>query len=65
MLVEKYGWTVQKSLFPETNQNSTFSHIRENKKMLNITSKYFSFFNNILLLLIIIHEYLHRIGTSV
>ena len=65
MLVEKYGWTVQKSLFAETNQNSTFSHIRENKKMFNITSKYFSFFNNILLLIIIIHEYLHRIGTSV
>ena len=44
MLVEKYGWAIQKSLFAETNQ--TFSHTRENSKMFNITSKYFSFFNN-------------------
>ena len=27
-------------------QDSIFSHTRENSKMLNITSKYFSFFNN-------------------
>ena len=40
MLVEKYGWAIQKSLFAETNQDSTFSHTR------GITSKYFSFFNN-------------------
>ena len=46
MLVEKYGWAIQKSLFAETNQDSTFSHTRENSKMFNITSKYFSFFNN-------------------
>ena len=46
MLVEKYGWAIQKSLFAETNQNSTFSHTRENSKMFNITSKYFTFFNN-------------------
>ena len=46
MLVEKYGWAVQKSLFAETNQNSTFSHACENSKMFSITSKYFSFFNN-------------------
>ena len=39
MLVEKCGWAIQKSLFAETNQDSTFSHTREN-------SKYFSFFNN-------------------
>ena len=46
MLVEKYGWAIEKSLFAETNQDSTFSHTRENSKMFNITSKYFSFFNN-------------------
>ena len=46
MLVEKYGWAIQKSLFAETNQDSTFSHTRENSKMFNITSKYFSTFNN-------------------
>ena len=46
MLVEKYGWAAQKSLFAETNQDCTFSHTRENSKMFNITSKYFSFFNN-------------------
>ena len=46
MLVEIHGWAIQKSLFAETDQDSTFSHTRENSKMLNITSKYFSFFNN-------------------
>ena len=46
MFVEKYGWTIQKSLFAETSQDSTFSHTRKNLKMFNITSKYFSFFNN-------------------
>ena len=46
MLVEKYGWAIQKSLFAETNQDSTFSHTRENSKMFNITSKYFSYFKN-------------------
>ena len=30
----------------ETNQDSTFSHSPENSKMFNITSKFFSFFNN-------------------
>ena len=38
MLVEKY--------VAETNQDSAFSHIRENLKVFNITSKYFSFNNN-------------------
>ena len=47
MLVEKYGWAIQKSLFAETSQDATFSHTREDSKMFNITSKYFSFFNNI------------------
>ena len=47
MLVEKYGWIIQKSLFAQANQDSTFSHIRKNSKMFNITSKYFNFFNNI------------------
>ena len=46
MLVEKYGWTIQKSLIAETNQDSTFSHTLENSKMFSITLKYFSFFNN-------------------
>ena len=41
MLVKKYVWQ-----FAETNQDSTFSHTSENSKMFNITSKYFSFFNN-------------------
>ena len=39
MLVEKYGWRIQKSLFAETNQDSLFSHTRENSKICNITSK--------------------------
>ena len=46
MSVGKYGWAIQKSLYAETNQGSTFSHTRDNSKMFNITSKYFSFFNN-------------------
>ena len=46
MLVEKYGWVIQKNVFAETNQDSTFSHTREDLKMFNITSKYFNFFNN-------------------
>ena len=46
MLVEKYDWAIQNSLFPLTNQDSTFSHTCENSKIFNITSKYFSFFNN-------------------
>ena len=36
MLVEKYGWAIQKSLFAQTNQDSTFSHTRNNSKMFNI-----------------------------
>ena len=46
MLVEKYGWVIQKRLFAKANQDSTFSHIRKNSKMFNITSKCFRFFNN-------------------
>ena len=46
MLVEKYGWAIQKSLFAETNQDSTFSHTGENSKMFDITSKYLIFFKN-------------------
>ena len=37
---------IYESLFAEANQDSTFSHTRENSKMFNINSKYFSFFNN-------------------
>ena len=32
MLVEKYGWAIQKSSFAQTNQDSTFSHTCENPK---------------------------------
>ena len=46
MSVEKYGWAVLKSLFAKTNQDSTFSHTPKNSKMFNMSSKYFSFFNN-------------------
>ena len=35
MSVEKHGWTFQKSLFAETNQDSSFFHTRENSKMFN------------------------------
>ena len=35
-----------KNLFAYTNQDSKFFLTRENSKMINITSKYFSFFNN-------------------
>ena len=46
MLVEKYGWAIQKNLFAENNQDSTFSHTHENSKMFHTASKYFSFINN-------------------
>ena len=46
MSLEKYGCAIQESLFTETDQDSTFSHDRESSKIFNITSKYFSFFNN-------------------
>ena len=46
MSIEKDGWAVQKSLFTQTNQDSTFSHTRENSNIFNMPSKYFSFFNN-------------------
>ena len=46
MLLEKYYWAIQKTLFVLINQHSTFSHTREYSKMFNITSKYFKFFNN-------------------
>ena len=46
MLAEKYGCAIQKILFAETSQDSTFSHTRKNLNMFNITSKYFSFFSN-------------------
>ena len=46
MSVEKYDWAIQNSLSTLINQDSTFSHTRENSKMFNISSKYFSIFNN-------------------
>ena len=45
MLVEKYGWAIQKSLFVETNQDSTFSQTRENSKIFNIF-KYLKYLNS-------------------
>ena len=37
MLVEKYGWAIKKRpIFTGTNQDSTFSHTRDNSKMFNI-----------------------------
>ena len=47
MLVEKCGWAIQKSLFALTNQDAAFSHTHKNWLLrFNVTSKYFSFFNN-------------------
>ena len=37
---------IHKNLFSETNQDSTISFTWENSKVFNITSKYFSIFNN-------------------
>ena len=42
MLIEKYGWAIQKSLLAETNQDFPFSHTHQNSKMFKITLKYFS-----------------------
>ena len=41
MLIEKYGWAIQKSLVAQTSQDSTFSDTHKNSKMFNIMSKYF------------------------
>ena len=46
MSVQKCGWAIQKSLFAQISQDSTFSHTRKDSKMFKATSKYFSFFNN-------------------
>ena len=40
------SWAIQKNLFAQANQDYTFSDTRQNSKMFNITSKYFSFCNN-------------------
>ena len=45
MSVEKYGWAIQKNLFAQTNQDSTFFHNSDNSKIFNITLTYFSFLN--------------------
>ena len=37
MLFEKYSWAIQKSLFAENNQDSTFSQTHENSKMFHKT----------------------------
>ena len=46
MSVEKYRWAIQKKLFAYTSQDSIISRTHDNQKMFNITSKYFTFFNN-------------------
>ena len=46
MSVQKYGWAIQKSLFAQTNKDSTFFKARKNSKMFNIISKHFNFFND-------------------
>ena len=46
MSVEKYGWAIQ-LICMDLPRFYNFSH-RENSKMFNITSKYFSFFDNTL-----------------
>ena len=46
MSIEKYGWTIQKKLFAQINQDPAFSHTRENSKIFNKTSIHFSFLNN-------------------
>ena len=35
MLLEKYGWAIQKGLFAQINQDSTFSHSREKPNQQN------------------------------
>ena len=39
MSVEKYGSAIEKSIFTKTNQDFTFSHIRENSKILDSKKK--------------------------
>ena len=42
MLVDKYGWAIQKNFFAWTSQDYIFSNTRENSKIFNITLKYFN-----------------------
>ena len=44
--VKKNDWMIHENLFPQTNQYSVISFTRENSKIFNTTSKYFSNFNN-------------------
>ena len=44
--VKKDDWMINENLFLQTNQYSVISLSRENSKMFNTTSKYFSNFNN-------------------
>ena len=46
MSVKKYDLLIRKGLFAHAIQDSIFSHTRENTKMFDINSKYFSFFNS-------------------
>ena len=48
MSVEKYGWAIQLICMDLPRFIFTISHTRENSKMFNVTSKYFSFFDNTL-----------------
>ena len=46
MSVKKYDLLIQKGLFADAIQDCTFFHTRENTKMFNINTKYFSFFSS-------------------
>ena len=46
MLVEEYGWAIQKSYFHRPIKILHCIAIARIQKLFNITSKYFSFFNN-------------------
>ena len=43
MSVQKYDLLIQKGLFADDIQDSTFSHTRENTKMFNINSNILAF----------------------
>ena len=46
MSFEKYGWAIQKKLICIDQSRHAFAHTRENSKVFNTISKYFSFLNN-------------------
>ena len=51
MLVEKYGWAIQKSLFAQTNQDSTFCQTREDSKIFKgATKSYFTHYSYLVII---------------